>query len=1258
MGKVLAAYGGGFKPPTKGHLEVVKQALKQFPEIDELTIYVGGGERNGLTQSESLIIWHIFKKYLPMKVKIEPSKAPIGDVVRLGKNNPQDEVYFVIGGREGRQDDLDDIESRTKNIEKKYPNMKIKVITTPDKGMSGTNARNAAKSSAEEFYPFLPDELNDKEKEEVYNIVRPVINERGKFAPEFDEDEVEDIEDFADERMRPDIDIDLSGKHFFDRLNDPRNYPDIEPYELEDFFEKLADKKDEFIAFLKKYRQMVAKDPESNINIPFMKIADKAIAKTIMRKKNFASSTPILPLQEGRYDQEALTQSRFIMNMFKAELGNKFTGDFEGQLEDVYYDLELIFNPQTFDVLGPTSFIVNAAADGDSMTIQIDYNPDAFPQAYNELNAEVKDALRHELEHVGQFNFNKGVNVDGNDDLPLFDYLTLDYEIPAFVQGLYRKAKTKKISLTQAIQDFLDERTEELSPEEEAKVMQIWTNWAKENLPKAQINEIGEGSSKPFFYHETFRSGFGSNFAYEIDGRVENEDGKTLQLVPIKLQGIGFKTLVDVDDSGDWTIDGYEDIPKGKFLNVNPGTTLKGIEIIFSQIGRENSFAAVNDRVFMFRLMATIKKILNEEFAKNGEPDILIYSPTKEGDEGAEETGRHRLYSAFIKKAFPKARVYVDKKEDEITFKLNEALTIGKKVVKTIRKNNSNNPEDHTIEFEDGTTEPYLKHLSEADPKKGTGKKPKGSGRRLYTDEDPSDTVKIKFSTRQDIVDTLNKTSFKNKSHARQSQVINLIHQRVRAAYNRAKKPEVKKRLKTALDYITKRKEASKAKTKRLQAQKKKKKANENVAPNHNGKAAPYGSGYDEVTEGDTYEKMAAKGKKAGNLKQGTVRKRLNIPKGEKVPMYKINKELARLRKMDKDKDKKGVQLGDKNQKYYKALQLAKTLKSTTNLNENASYSKDIDIMEKLAELTNYMRDKGYKIDPLPSLEFVNGDTENARDFFGKTAYYDPNEQKIVLYTEGRHPKDIARSYAHEMIHHIQNLEGRLGNINTTNTQEDDHLNDIEAEANLKGTMTFRNWTDSLQEKKKVKDPFGLNAYALELARGLEEALNTEEEDVSSKDMDYIIYTDMDGVLSDFDKRFMEFSDGIRPSEYEKNMGREAFWDLIDNKVGVPFWAGMDWMPDGKQYWNYIKKYNPIILSAPSRNNESRYGKRIWKKRNMPDTKMILAYASDKQNYAKSNAILIDDRKKNIDQWKAAGGIGILHISAEDTIRQLKDLGL
>ena len=106
--------------------------------------------------------------------------------------------------------------------------------------------------------------------------------------------------------------------------------------------------------------------------------------------------------------------------------------------------------------------------------------------------------------------------------------------------------------------------------------------------------------------------------------------------------------------------------------------------------------------------------------------------------------------------------------------------------------------------------------LYEADPKKGTGKKPKGSGRRLYTDEDPSDTVSVKFSTVQDIKDTLSKASFKSKSHKRQSQIINLIHQRARAAYNNAKDPETKARLKKSYEYAKKRKEASKKKTQRM----------------------------------------------------------------------------------------------------------------------------------------------------------------------------------------------------------------------------------------------------------------------------------------------------------------------------------------------------------------------------------------------------------------------------------------------------------
>ena len=90
-------------------------------------------------------------------------------------------------------------------------------------------------------------------------------------------------------------------------------------------------------------------------------------------------------------------------------------------------------------------------------------------------------------------------------------------------------------------------------------------------------------------------------------------------------------------------------------------------------------------------------------------------------------------------------------------------------------------------------------------------------------DEDPTDTVSVSFKSVSAIQKTLAKSSFKSKSHKRQSQIINLIHQRVRAAYQNAKDPKTKARLKKAYEYAKKRKEASKRKTVRLRKQKKKK---------------------------------------------------------------------------------------------------------------------------------------------------------------------------------------------------------------------------------------------------------------------------------------------------------------------------------------------------------------------------------------------------------------------------------------------------
>ena len=366
--------------------------------------------------------------------------------------------------------------------------------------------------------------------------------------------------------------------------------------------------------------------------------------------------------------------------------------------------------------------------------------------------------------------------------------------------------------------------------------------------------------------------------------------------------------------------------------------------------------------------------------------------------------------------------------------------------------------------------------------------------------------------------------------------------------------------------------------------------------------------------------------------------------------------------------------------------------KITEVLNEEASYSKSIDYKKLIQDFTQHMIDKGMNIEPLPKVEFEHDDTENAKNFFGKTAYYDPNTQTIVLYTEGRHPKDILRSYSHEMVHHTQYLEDRLGDIAGTDTTSDDHLDTIEKEANLIGTMTFRNWTDSILNEavvgdkikcdncdwswdivsggndlfvchkcghdnepineKKNKDPFGLNAYARELGQ------------LNEKVMDYKVYVDMDGVVADFDQRFLDLS-GMMPREYEAKYGRDAFWEFIDEGENkLKFWIGIPQMSDAQSLMDYVSQYDYEMLTSPSIKQQSLMGKGLWIKNHTSKglfkskPKVNYRFAKNKVEFAAPNHILIDDKASTIDSWNAAGGIGILHTSAANTISQLKKLGL
>lgn len=99
---------------------------------------------------------------------------------------------------------------------------------------------------------------------------------------------------------------------------------------------------------------------------------------------------------------------------------------------------------------------------------------------------------------------------------------------------------------------------------------------------------------------------------------------------------------------------------------------------------------------------------------------------------------------------------------------------------------------------------------------------------------------------------------------------------------------------------------------------------------------------------------------------------------------------------------------------------------------------------------------------------YITKDSKNMENPLGKTAYYSPQEQKIVLYTQGRHIKDILRSLSHELVHHHQNCRGDFGGDYTTNegyAQDDEHLREMEREAYECGNMIFRDWEDNLKSK-------------------------------------------------------------------------------------------------------------------------------------------------------------------------------------------------
>ncbi len=160
----------------------------------------------------------------------------------------------------------------------------------------------------------------------------------------------------------------------------------------------------------------------------------------------------------------------------------------------------------------------------------------------------------------------------------------------------------------------------------------------------------------------------------------------------------------------------------------------------------------------------------------------------------------------------------------------------------------------------------------------------------------------------------------------------------------------------------------------------------------------------------------------------------------------------------------------------------------------------------------------------------------------------------------------------------------------------------------------------------------------------------------------YNIYVDMDGVLCDFLKSASKVTGYDIDDFQDWGKIRKNAWSMVADE-GIKFWSNLNWNKGGKKLWTYIAKYNPSILSAhPIAHENKQYaiaGKSKWVSDHLWDVnKVHLVRGIDKQKFATPNSILIDDYKRNVKQWISKGGIGIVHTTTENTIKQLKEIGL
>lgn len=231
----------------------------------------------------------------------------------------------------------------------------------------------------------------------------------------------------------------------------------------------------------------------------------------------------------------------------------------------------------------------------------------------------------------------------------------------------------------------------------------------------------------------------------------------------------------------------------------------------------------------------------------------------------------------------------------------------------------------------------------------------------------------------------------------------------------------------------------------------------------------------------------------------------------------------------------------------------------------------DTDIHKYIESFLDFLERNDYQINPRPAIE-LNAEEQDGMNI--KTGYYDPDEQKVVVFVNGRHIKDILRSFAHEMVHHMQNLQnphmdwGHGGDL-----VDDDKLRELEGEAYHVGNILFREWTEELKKTKKLNE-----------SMVVESPDSIESRGITWRNGDAIPF-----MLSNEDGKFHVGKPkqthiemlcelfGMDENDLYSELDDENFDEYVDTEATGRYWPGENIISFWKTPLNHIEKLIGII---------------------------------------------------------------------------------